>query len=84
MTPKVVLYAAENGNVTVYFDEGVQVFWVDDRAPQDRVYEMSQRDVPDGLVDGPVGRAGDGSPAEARAFRAVAEHCGERHLKPVK
>lgn len=50
--PKVVLHAQKNGSVRVYFDEDVQVYWVDDRAPEDRAYKMAQLDVPEKTIVG--------------------------------
>lgn len=68
---RVAIHYDEHGNPTVYADEGVEVYSVCDYTPSDRLYLMSPAPIPRGLLDGPVGFAGDGSAAEGRAVMAV-------------
>jgi len=76
MTPTVVLHTDETGNVTVYADKGVRVVWCSELSPNDRLYLADPAPIPDGLLDGALGFAGDRSPPAARASRAIREAYG--------
>jgi hypothetical protein len=69
--PIVVIHQDEQGEITVFSDDGVTIFWVDERAPDDRVYEMTRHPIPSGMLHGPVGRHKDGSSADAKAHALV-------------
>lgn len=79
----VALHFDENGLLRVYSDEGVQVISVDDRSPGDRLYRYMHQPIPEGMLDGTIGHAHDGSPATARALRGLAEMQGRSHLSIV-
>lgn len=74
--PRVVLHVDGNGNATLYADPGVTVFSVYDPTPQDRVYLCDPAPIPAGMLDGPTGFAGDGSPAEKVLSKFVKEAFG--------
>lgn len=62
MDPKVVIHQDESGEIAVVFGSGVEVFWVDERQPQDRVFQMSassDQAVENILSDSPIGSASD-------------------------
>ena len=82
-TTRAVVHFDESGEISYYSDPGVTVYIVDDRAPDDRIYQFSQYDIPAGMLDGEIGSADDESPAQARAIRAVAEMEGRSHLTVV-
>lgn len=67
---RVVVHYDERGEVTYYADGDVQLLIVDERAPDDRVYEWLDRDAP-GAIDGVIGKSHvgnrwDGSKAARR------------------
>lgn len=70
MSRVVVHYDAE-GILRYLADDGVTVYVVDERAPGDRIYRPRTEPIPAGTLDGPVGHAGDGSPAALRAELAA-------------
>lgn len=74
--PTVVLHVDVDGNVVVYADGAVDVIYAYDLTPDDRLYRCNPEPIPAGLLDGPIGAAGDGSPAEARITRAVRDAFG--------
>lgn len=80
---RAVLHFDAEGGLTVYADEGVTVLSVSEAAPADRIYRMTPAPVPEALLDGPVGHAADGSPAAARAARALAAFEGRPHLSAL-
>lgn len=74
--PIVVLHVDQHGNVSTYANGEVDVIFAYDLTPDDRLYRCDPAPIPDGLLDGEVGNADDGSPAEARISRAVREAFG--------
>ncbi|WP_162784721.1 hypothetical protein [Paracoccus suum] len=64
------------GDFEVFADEGVEVICVCDFAEDDRLYRASPRPIPEGMLDGPIGHAGDGSRAE-RLAHAVSKELDE-------
>jgi hypothetical protein len=83
-TPRVVIHQDEDGNISVVADDGVAVFWVDDRASDDRIYQMDARPIPEGLLNGSAGHSKDGSRAATRLNAAVAHLEGRSHLSLVE
>ena len=82
-TPRVVIHQQDDGSISVLADPGPDVYWVDDRTPSDRIYQMSPDPIPDRMLEGHVGHGGDGSPAETRAHACVAAMEGRPHLSVV-
>ena len=80
---RVVIHQDETGWPVVYADGEVEVFWVDEGAPDDRTYKMSPEPVPDGILDAEHGYMDDGTAASIKAERAKRELAGERHLSIV-
>ena len=80
---RVVIYTSEDGFITVHSDDGVEVFWVDERAPNDRSYRMTPTGIPDGMLDDAPGFKGDGSAAEVRCKRIASEIDGQPFLELV-
>lgn len=73
----VVIHQEEEGEIpTVYFNsDQVDVLWVCDFVPDDRIYRMSGYQFPKHLLDDiakePAGSIGDGSLADAEAYSLV-------------
>ena len=84
-TPKrVVLHIEEIGDApAIYSDDGVEVYSVFEPTQGDRIYRFTRDPIPEELLDGDVGFAGDGSAAEARAHRAVNNINGQSHLRAI-
>lgn len=73
---RVALVYDENGNVELYADPGVTVISVCDHTPGDRLYRVSPQPIPEGMLAGPIGYAGDETRADRianAALEAVAE-----------
>ena len=86
--PICVIHKDQDGNQSLYFTEGVLAFWVEETCPDDRVFQSSLQLTHEQIVgligtDSVIGKSGDGSAAEVRALRAVAEFEGKRHLTDV-
>lgn len=64
---RVVVHYDEDGEVSFYVEPGVTLLIVDERAPNDRVYEYYDRstraEVDAVLGDSKIGKRFDGSPA---------------------
>lgn len=84
----VIVHRQENGDVNYHVagDDRVRVFIVDEQAPDDRVYEWTQRCdrsvVDEILGDSPRGHKGD---ARHEALKHKIERAmeGRSHLEPV-
>lgn len=50
--PRIVIYRDEDGAMTVLADRGVDVYYVDERAPSDRIYRASPDPIPGNFLDG--------------------------------
>ena len=87
MKPTVILRIDEAGNHCAFFTGDVDVFWVDESCPKDRVFKSSNQVEPDEikrlLGNDTVGFTGDGSAASIRAKRAEAFMNSERFLNVV-
>lgn len=81
---KAVVHQDENGEITIYADDGIEVFWVDDRSSFDRIYRMDHRNIPEGMLDGIAGKSGDGSQGAVRLNAIMSEIEGRPHLRPVE
>ena len=81
--PRAVIHYDEIGMVKYLADEGVELFVVDERAPDDRVYRTSPDPIPDGILEGPAGYRGDGSRSEAVIHRALRNSISQSHLREV-
>lgn len=68
---RVALVYDEAGNVEVYADKGVTIISVCDHAPEDRLYRLAPAPIPDGLLDGYIGHAGDETRADRLATAAA-------------
>jgi len=85
---RVVINMNLDGCIEVITDEPCEVFTVDDRAPNDRVYRLteghmvSRAAVDAALRDDPVGHSGDERHA-AISNRILSAADGKPHLKPV-
>ncbi|MCK9549155.1 hypothetical protein [Aquamicrobium sp.] len=84
-----VVHIKEDGSADYLIcgDERFRLFVVDERAPNDRVYEMTQRDDPEAiraiLGDDPIGSCHDDRHAAIAArVREVTD--GTPRLKPVE
>ena len=75
---RVVIHYNETGDMSVHADDGVEVLVVCDFTPADRIYRMSHSPIPSGLIEGPIGHAGDGSSAEKKATLYARLSLGER------
>ncbi|MCW2309703.1 hypothetical protein [Rhodobium gokarnense] len=84
MAKRVVIWQDGDRWLTVFADEGVEVFWVDEGAKADRTYKMTPSPVPEGLLDDEYGYADDGSAASIRANRAMAAIEGRPFLQAVR
>ena len=69
MKNRVVIYRSEDGMQTVFSDAGIEVYWVDETAPNDRIYQMNPDPIPTNLISGTIGHAKDGSAAMIKAER---------------
>lgn len=83
MTARVVIHIDENGSQRVFSDGDVEVFFVDEGCPRDRVYRASPNPVPDGMIYGCIGHMDDGTPMDLRAKVFAAELSGASHLSLV-
>lgn len=83
-TPRVVIHQNELGDISVMADDGVEVFWVDDRSLNDRVYRMDGPPIPEDMLSGTIGHSSDGSRAATRLNAAVAHLEGRSHLSLVE
>lgn len=72
-SPRVAVVYDEDGNVTIYADPRVTVISVCDHTPQDRLYRLTTPPIPDGMLDGSIGFAGDESVADRKARAALDE-----------
>lgn len=67
---RVVIHFDERGKPTYYVEGGARLLIIDERAPNDRVYEFSDRstaaEIDDIIGDDTVGSRFDGSPAARR------------------
>lgn len=83
----VIVHTNADGFVDVHFQGDVTVLLVDERAPDDLVYQLTCPSIPQKTLDliacQTIGHAGDGSAAEIRALRALAETEGHAHLNLV-
>lgn len=88
MVGAVVVTWTEDGDViyTVCGDERVRLFIVDERSPNDRVYEWVDRSPPETLReiirDDEIGHKNDARHAAIEA-KLIAALEGKPHLKPV-
>lgn len=88
MIGAVVVHFSEDGEQSyyVYGDASVRLFIVDDRCPNDRVYEWLPREEPtslkDMLRDDQIGSSADAR-HEAVKNRILSAERGEPHLKPA-
>ena len=73
---KVVFHIGENGDVAIYADGDVNVYWVSELTPNDRIYQGSPDPIPDGMLDGHIGHKNDDSPAAKKLSRLVREANG--------
>ena len=73
---RVALVYDEAGNVEVYADKGVTIISVCDHTPGDRLYRLTPAPIPDGMLDGHIGHAGDETQAD-RLANAAAEAIAE-------
>lgn len=86
---RVVINYKLDGCIEVITDEPCEVFTVDDSAPNDRVYRLTESHmvnraaVDAALRDDPVGHSGD-SRHEAVANRIWSAESGMPHLRPLK
>lgn len=83
-TPTVVFYTDEHGNISSYANGDVEVLWVSDLTPGDRIYRADPDPIPKGMIDGPIGSSFDGSPAMIRLERGIKEAFGESPLTVVE
>lgn len=68
---RVALVYDEAGNVEVYADKGVTIISVCDHTPGDRLYRLNPAPIPDGMLDGHIGHAGDETRADRLATAAA-------------
>lgn len=67
----VIHFLSDLGEFVAYVDDGVEVIVVSDAAPSDRLYRMTTRPIPPGLLDGEIGHEGDGKLHPAKAERIL-------------
>lgn len=80
---RVVIHYDEAGEISVYSDDGTDIYWVDERVPNDRIYQMGNYAIPDGLLVGDIGHMDDESPASIRANAAISRIEGRSHLSVI-
>lgn len=87
MTASVIVHITEDGGYSYLVSGDVRVFVVDERAPSDRVYELTDRCDEDEIVtllrDDPVGSKNDSRHAAIEA-KILAHVKGRPHLEVVK
>lgn len=87
MKPKVVIEIDTNGNHSVAFCGDVDVYWIDENCPSDRVFKSSnkvdEKIVATALGEAVIGFTGDGSAADARVKKVEAQIEGRPHLEVV-
>lgn len=85
--PVAIIYINEDGETEYHVTEGVRLFIVDERAPEDRVFEVTPKsthvEVMAIIGDSPIGHEGD-SRHEAIAARVREAETGEPRLRLVK
>jgi hypothetical protein len=86
--PTVIVHFDEQGELNYHVQGDVRMFIVDERAPDDRVYEWTPRATPEaiGAMLGPdpdIGSSGDARHA-ALAARIEAAQQGRAHLHAVE
>lgn len=74
---RVVVHFDETGFIRTYADDGAEIYWVDERCPNDRVYRATPDAIPDDMLGGSIGFAGDRSASEIKAVKLVKELKGE-------
>jgi hypothetical protein len=88
MKGAVVVHYDERGEVTfhVYGDDSVRLYIVDERCPNDRVYEWLSREAPDAfkemIGDSPIGSSADDRHGAVKNL-ILSSIAGRPHLKPV-
>ena len=83
MKPRIVIHYDEAGEMSVHADAGIDVFYVDENVPRDRIYRANPEPIPDDMLTGPIGHRADGSPA-AYAAHIAAEEIEEQEQGAVK
>ena len=82
----VLVQLDKNGETTFFVTAGTQLFIVDERCKNDRVYQMTANATKDQIAeligDSTVGNSQDKRHAAVKA-RVLAMHDGELHLKTV-
>ena len=84
---RVIIHIDLEGNVTTMHGDGVEVLWVDERCPSDRVYRSrgadTEAELDAVLADSPVGHADDGKLNAARNHYLASLAHGRSHLTVV-
>ena len=66
--PKVIVNIDKTGNIEVAFCGEVSVYWIDENAPNDKVFmssnQVSEREIVTALGTSVIGHTGDSSDAE--------------------
>lgn len=70
--PRAVLHFDDRGEPSIYADEDVSVYWVDERVPHDRIFRSGPVPIPPGMLDGPICES-DLTDEQIEAAREVAE-----------
>lgn len=70
--PRAVLHFDDRGEPSLYADDGVTVYWVDERVPHDRIFRSRPVPIPVGMLDGPIGES-DLTDEQLEAARVAAE-----------
>lgn len=81
---RVMIHSDEDGMIFVYADTDVEVYWVDERTPEDRIYRMDPGLIPEGALTGDVGHKNDGSAASIKAVRLGRAMDGLPGLEVIK
>lgn len=81
---RVVFHIGEDGRQQVFADSDVEVIFVDENCPRDRVYRASPDAIPNAMIGGTIGHAGDGTPMDIRAKVFSAEMDGKPHLSVIE
>lgn len=79
---RAVLHLSEDREPSIFVDEGITVYWVDEAVPHDRIFRAEPHPIPEGMLVGPVGEI-DLTEADIEAAHRAADAIGKPRLHVV-